>query len=129
MLKETAAITVIVERLFRPRLAIAMETALKRLCRFFILSFPDFGKLRRESFYNESVDRMLSGEEQNMAGFFYGYSEELLRNLEVLEGTLDVEKFLTGDYILLTHSARYSGSISTLPLLGLPPVILICPSI
>ena len=61
------------------------------------------GKLRRESFYNESVDRMLSGEEQNMAGFFYGYSEELLRNLEVLEGTLDVEKFLTGDYILLTQ--------------------------
>ncbi|MDE7276773.1 MAG: ABC transporter permease, partial [Lachnospiraceae bacterium] len=61
------------------------------------------GKLRRESFCNESVDRMLSGEEQNMAGFFYGYSEELLRNLEVLEGTLDVEKFLTGDYILLTQ--------------------------
>lgn len=61
------------------------------------------GKLRRESYYNKSVDRMLSGEEQNMAGFFYGYSEELLRNLEVLEGTLDVEKFLTGDYILLTQ--------------------------
>lgn len=59
------------------------------------------GKLRRGAYNNEAADKMLSGEEQNMAGFFYGYSEELLRNLRVLEGTLDVEKFLTGDYILL----------------------------
>ncbi|MBD5458362.1 MAG: FtsX-like permease family protein [Lachnospiraceae bacterium] len=64
------------------------------------------GKLRRETYNNEKVDSMLRGEENDMAGYFYGYGEELLRNLEVLEGTLDVAKFSTGDYILL-------GSIHT----------------
>lgn len=59
------------------------------------------GKLRREIYVEEKLERMLSGEENNMGGFFYGYSEELLQNLKVLEGTLDIEKFLSGDYILL----------------------------
>lgn len=59
------------------------------------------GKLRKTLYIEETLERMLSGEENNMGGFFYGYSEELLQNLNVLEGTLDVEKFRSGDYILL----------------------------
>lgn len=58
-------------------------------------------KLRRDAFTSDTLEQMLSGEENNMGGYFYGYSEALFRNLEVKEGTLDVEKFLTGDYILL----------------------------
>lgn len=60
------------------------------------------GKLRKDAPYiSETVDRRLSGEENNIGGFFFGYSDELLQNLEVLEGTLDTEKFRSGDYILL----------------------------
>ena len=58
------------------------------------------GMLRRDVYESENLDRMLQGE--SMEGFCYGYSEGLLSNLEVLEGTLDVEKFATGDYILVT---------------------------
>lgn len=59
-------------------------------------------KLRKDNpFISEALEQMLSGEETNMGGYFYGYSEALLRNLNVLEGTLDIEKFMSGDYILL----------------------------
>lgn len=62
------------------------------------------GLLRREDFYEEDLellDSMLEGTE-NMKGFFYGYSDGLLKNLRVLEGTFDEEKFKNGNYILLT---------------------------
>lgn len=59
------------------------------------------GKLARRTYIEETLERMLDGEENDMGGFFYGYSEELLQNLKVLEGTIDIEKFLSGDYILL----------------------------
>lgn len=62
------------------------------------------GLLRREDFYEEDLkllDSMLEGTE-NMKGFFYGYSDGLLKNLKVLEGTFDEEKFKNGNYILLT---------------------------
>lgn len=38
-----------------------------------------------------------------MDGYIYGYDAELLTRLKVLEGTLDVDKFMTGDYILLAR--------------------------
>lgn len=59
------------------------------------------GKLKRTVYDEGLPDRLLGGEEDNMGGFFYGYSEELLQNLKVLEGTLDMEKFMSGNYILL----------------------------
>lgn len=58
------------------------------------------GKLRRETHVTEELEEMLRGE-KDFDGTFYGYSEALLSNLEVLEGTLDIERFRTGDYILL----------------------------
>lgn len=60
------------------------------------------GKLNTEEQYDISAfERMMSGEE-GIRGFFYGYSDELMENLQVLEGSLDIEKFQSGDYILLT---------------------------
>lgn len=59
------------------------------------------GKLARRMYIEETLEKMLSGEENNMGGFSFGYSEELLQNLKVLEGELDIEKFRSGDYILL----------------------------
>ena len=38
-----------------------------------------------------------------MNGFCYGYSEALLANIQVLDGTFDADKFRTGDYVLLTQ--------------------------
>lgn len=61
------------------------------------------GKLRRGTHTEENLEEMLRGEERLMGSLFYGYSEELLSNLKVLEGALDVEKFRTGDYVLLTR--------------------------
>ncbi len=58
------------------------------------------GKLRRDRNSGENFDKLLRGE-MSMNGYFYGYSEELLSELHVLEGTLDMEKFRSGDYVLL----------------------------
>ena len=59
-------------------------------------------KLRRDKFANP--DKMLQGEdEEGIGNYFYGYSEELLSQLTVLEGSLDIDKFRSGDYILLTQ--------------------------
>lgn len=60
------------------------------------------GKLRRETFAAKELEEMLRGE-KDFDGACYAYSEELLSGLEVLNGTLDVEKFRTGNYILLTQ--------------------------
>ncbi len=69
------------------------------------------GMLRRDAFAVENLEKMLSGE-KDFDGCFYAYSEELLPNLEVLDGTLDIGKFRTGNYILL---ATISGSEEVLP--------------
>ncbi len=58
-------------------------------------------KLRRDAWSVHDLEKMLGGE-ADFGGRFYGYSEELLSGLEVLDGTLDIDKFMTGDYILLT---------------------------
>lgn len=60
------------------------------------------GKLRRDSFSADELEEMLQGE-RDVDGCFYAYSEELLSNLEVLDGAFDIERFRTGDYILLTQ--------------------------
>ncbi|MCM1252480.1 MAG: ABC transporter permease [Clostridium sp.] len=60
------------------------------------------GRLWRDSYTSHTLDRMLRGEEQ-LGHNFYGYSEELLSQLTVLEGSLDIDKFLSGDYVLLTQ--------------------------
>ena len=60
------------------------------------------GKLRRETFAAKELEKMLRGE-KDFDGVCYAYSEELLSGLEVLSGTLDVERFRTGNYILLTQ--------------------------
>lgn len=60
------------------------------------------GKLRRDRYSVENVDKLLRGE-MSMQGFCYSYSEELLSELQVLEGTLDIEKFRSGNYVLLTR--------------------------
>lgn len=59
------------------------------------------GKLRRNVYDSARLDQLLRGEVA-MNPYFYGYSEELLSNLQVLEGTLDTEKFRSGNYVLLT---------------------------
>lgn len=60
-------------------------------------------KLRHETYLNDDLDAMLQGNQTSMDGFFYGYSEELLSQLKVLAGSLDIDKFRSGDYILLTQ--------------------------
>lgn len=58
------------------------------------------GKLERSEYTEYTLDQVLAGE-RDIGGHFYGYSDGLLKNLKVLEGKLDVEKFQNGDYILI----------------------------
>lgn len=58
------------------------------------------GKLNRSPYAVDVLEDRLAGE-RSFNGFFYGYSDALLSNLKVLEGTLDVERFQTGNYVLL----------------------------
>lgn len=58
------------------------------------------GKLNRSPYAVDVLEERLAGE-RSFNGFFYGYSDALLSNLKVLEGTLDVERFQTGNYVLL----------------------------
>ncbi len=58
------------------------------------------GKLNRSPYAVDVLEERLAGE-RSFNGFFYGYSDALLSNLNVLEGTLDVERFQTGNYVLL----------------------------
>lgn len=60
------------------------------------------GKLREDMHSIDHLEGILN-EEKPINGYFYGYSENLLSNLNVLEGELDIDKFLTGDYIILTQ--------------------------
>lgn len=58
------------------------------------------GKLRHEEHITEYwIQEALSSGRMN--GHVYGYTDELLKNIKVLEGTLDIDKFQSGDYILL----------------------------
>lgn len=57
-------------------------------------------KLERSEYTEYRLEKVLAGEKP-LDGHFYGYSDGLLKNLKVLEGTLDVEKFQGGDYILI----------------------------
>lgn len=58
------------------------------------------GKLRRESYFIDDLEKMMNGE-RSIDSAFYGYNDELLKNLKIIEGTLDIEKFNEGGYILL----------------------------
>ena len=60
------------------------------------------GRLRRDIYNEDQLEGILRGE-RSLDGYFYGYSEELLSNLKVLDGALDIAKFQTGDYVLLTQ--------------------------
>lgn len=60
------------------------------------------GRLRQNIHETDNLNRMLQGE-RSMNGFCYGYSEALLANIQVLDGTFDADKFRTGDYVLLTQ--------------------------
>ena len=66
-------------------------------------------KLWRTEYTNP--DKMLQGEE-DLGNEYYCYSEELLSRLTVLEGNLDIDKFLSGDYILLTPILGGNGAVS-----------------
>lgn len=59
------------------------------------------GQLREQQPYmTSSIEKYLSQKELPAAS--YGYDPELLSHLQVIEGELDIEKFLQGGYILLT---------------------------
>lgn len=58
------------------------------------------GKLNRSPYAVDVLEERLAGE-RSFNGFFYGYGDALLSNLKVLEGTLDVDRFQTGNYVLL----------------------------
>lgn len=58
------------------------------------------GKLERSEYTEYKLNQVLAGE-SDIGGHFYGYSDGLLKNLKVLEGNMDVEKFQKGDYILI----------------------------
>ncbi len=64
------------------------------------------GKLRRDEYTEDMIEWVIEGKE-DFRMYSYGYTNDLLEKLEVLEGTLDIEKFQEGDYILI---GRFHGS-------------------
>lgn len=58
------------------------------------------GKLEHSDFTEYHLQEKLSGS-GSIDGYIYGYSDSLLKNLKVVDGVLDIEKFQSGDYILL----------------------------
>lgn len=58
-----------------------------------------YGLLERNENTKLRLEMVLDGE-MPFSTHFYGYSTPLLKNLKVIEGTLDMEKFQSGDYIL-----------------------------
>ncbi|WP_373216406.1 FtsX-like permease family protein [Ruminococcus sp. 5_1_39BFAA] len=66
------------------------------------------GKLETDPLYfgggQESVDKIIReviGGEETISEARYGYTEKLLKNLTPVKGTIDMEKFATGKYVLL----------------------------
>lgn len=64
------------------------------------------GKLRRDEYTEDMIEWVIEGK-RDIFMHSYGYTNDLLEKLEVLEGTLDIEKFQEGDFILL---GRFHGS-------------------
>lgn len=58
------------------------------------------GKLKHEDFTEYALEQTLAGK-MNLNSQFYGYTDQLFENLKILEGTLNIEKFQKGDYILI----------------------------
>lgn len=58
-------------------------------------------KLIHNEYTEWELQEKLDGSNALIGGFVYGYSDDLLKNLKVLEGSLDIEKFQKGNYILL----------------------------
>lgn len=61
-----------------------------------LLKLDQEGKLDR-SYGREPL------EQEQFPGYFFGYSDSLFKNIKVLEGSIDVERFQNGNYILLTQ--------------------------
>ncbi len=59
------------------------------------------GKLRQDPHFVEELERKLQGEKE-FGGIFYGYDRELLSCMTVLDGRLDIDRFMEGGYVLLT---------------------------
>lgn len=68
--------------------------------------FDRQGKLSRDKYSTDSLDQVLAGENP-LKAHYYGYSVGLLKNLKVLKGELNIEKFQKGGYILV---GRLNGS-------------------
>ncbi|MDD6232963.1 MAG: ABC transporter permease, partial [Frisingicoccus sp.] len=64
------------------------------------------GKLRKDEYTEDMIEWVIEGKE-DLRMYSYGYTNNLLEKLKVLEGTLDIEKFQEGDYILI---GRFHGS-------------------
>lgn len=62
--------------------------------------FDEEGKLYRSEHTTNSLNKILSGEGK-IDGHVYGYDEGLLCNLDIIEGTFDIDKFHNGSYIIL----------------------------
>ena len=62
----------------------------------------ELAKLDREGKLDRSYGREPLDQEQ-FPGYFFGYSNGLFKNIKVLEGHIDVDRFQSGDYILLTQ--------------------------
>lgn len=60
------------------------------------------GKLRHDEYTEYGIKEVLEGEGV-IDGYIYGYTDGLLKNMKVLEGSVDIEKFQSGNYILLTR--------------------------
>lgn len=67
------------------------------------------GQLEHSAFTNYMLEQVLAGK-MDMKGNFYGYTNALLEKLTVLEGSLDIEKFQKGNYILV-GTIRGNGEV------------------
>ncbi len=68
------------------------------------------GKLRHDEYEDIRIKDVLS--DGLMSGNVYGYTDELLKNVKVLEGKLDIDKFQQGDYILLAEFLGAEDQVS-----------------
>lgn len=60
-------------------------------------------KLRREMYTEEKLGKILNGEKTSLDNIAYAYTNGLLSKINVLEGTFDIDKFMSGNYVLLTQ--------------------------
>lgn len=60
------------------------------------------GKLNHEEYAEYRIQETYTS--GLLGGYVYGYTDGLLKNLKVIEGTLDIDKFQSGDYILLERN-------------------------